>query len=378
MFGDVSLLIAVALLGYNLTAYPYSQAVMRFYPELCHNGTATLFRAAWDDMRIPILVLVALQVAGGAIFLGASGAVTLLAVAIIFYVDVVRTIQTSFFNAARNQRAYSLWSAADVWVRPLAALVAVKWFGPRTVVVLWAYALGVATLVPCFRQPLGTRGEVAPPASERQKLRRALRQYAIPLMPLAITAWISTFGDRYFIRLLLTAPDVGIYAAVYGLSSRPFTIFNAILIQLFRPIYFDHLARGERETARRIFTKWIMLATSVMAAGVVVAHLSKRLVVYLTLNERFRSGVNLIVPIALGHALLCLAQTMNVVSLGNKRPHLATIAEATGAIASLSAIPLIYRYGIIGAAWAVPIYYGLQCVVATFLAAYSNKHHSEA
>ena len=94
----------------------------------------------------------------------------------------------------------------------------------------------------------------------------------------------------------------------------------------------------------------------------------KSVIVSLFLAESYRSAAGLLLPIALGNSFFALSQVSERFLHGQERTDLCLVSRTIGAGMSLVAgVPMIYLYGIQGAAWAVPIYYGCQLATAMFI-----------
>ena len=55
--------------------------------------------------------------------------------------------------------------------------------------------------------------------------------YALPLIPMELIFWVSGLGDRYVIGYLMTASDVGLYAATYLIINEAFNRSAMVLLE---------------------------------------------------------------------------------------------------------------------------------------------------
>jgi len=103
-------------------------------------------------------------------------------------------------------------------------------FGATSISVLSGYLIATILILtflyilPIHR--VGTEQANTPPINIAT-FKQDIWQYALPLIPLAIVGWISTFSDRYIIGALVNVEQVGIYAVAYSLMSLPFTMVQA-------------------------------------------------------------------------------------------------------------------------------------------------------
>lgn len=72
--------------------------------------------------------------------------------------------------------------------------------------------------------------------------------------------------------------------------------------------------------------------------------------------------------IAFGYVLYAIEQVFEQKLLARKRSFAVLVAQIFGAAASIAVtIPLVMRFGMMGAAYACPIYFLIQCMVAALL-----------
>jgi len=89
----------------------------------------------------------------------------------------------------------------------------------------------------------------------------------------------------------------------------------------------------------------------------------------LLLAEPYRVASWLMPWIAAGYGLLLIANLYGRVCYANHDTKAVFVAETTGSVASLIAAAYgVVQFGIAGAAYAVPVYFGAQLIVARVLA----------
>lgn len=136
-----------------------------------------------------------------------------------------------------------------------------------------------------------------------RSLRKEVLAYAWPLIPLELVGWVNTLGDRYVIAYLMTAAEVGIYAAAYTLINEAFNRSNMVLLRTFQPVYFNHFSRGQSEPARKVFRIWMISVVVGGLVGVLALVLLKGWVSELLLAEAYQSAAVLMPIIGMGCAL---------------------------------------------------------------------------
>jgi len=375
-FGHLTLLLGAGSLALGLAVTPQLQAVIRYYPEWYGKGKASLLRLTAVRLLSFRVTAAAAVLAGGwglyAMFTGQAWWAGFLLAALLV-VDAVRSFELALLNAARRQRSSAIIQAADGWARPLLAILAVLLFGQNAEVVLVGYVVGSLLVVTLLRRFMRLEGKEVSPLAEpecavssaQESLAVSIRRYAWPLVPLAIFGWLNGMGDRYIIAGILNMAEIGLYAAAFGLASRPFLMMAGIIELTLRPVLQNAIATGNKmgiEVAKR---RMLLAMVGGSVLGVIGFVLFSELATRLFLAEQYRTAVDLMPWIALGYALyvtstvysrFCYAfdATGSVLSL--------TVVSSLAGIAVL--VPLAIRFGLTGAVFAVPVRFAIELVLA--------------
>jgi O-antigen/teichoic acid export membrane protein len=313
---------------------------------------------------LTLLILATAALGGGRLRLSWPAAALLAA---LVASDVARTFEVNLLNAARRQRPFALWSAAEYWARPALALAAIAVLGATAEAVLLGYVLAAAGLYLFARAATGAAGLAPEATGDVPGMKTAILAYAAPLVPLALASWITSLSDRYFIAAWLGTAPVGVYAAAYGLGSAPFLMAQAAIELSLRPAYFDAVSAGDRVGERGTFRLWLASTAAVCAAGVAAVLVWRDEITALALAPRYREAAELLPWIAAGYALFALGAVFEKPCYAYKRTGLVLAIQAAGAAACLAAVPvLIHLRGLRGAAMAAPAYYGVQLAVAIY------------
>jgi O-antigen/teichoic acid export membrane protein len=372
-YGVVSLATGASILASNLVVAPLTQAAIHFYPGIAADGSA---RELLDSLlrcyrRVaPWAALVA--IAGGLLYVGwgHGSPVLVVLLALQFACDCWRSANLSLLNAARRQQRFALWTAADIWCRPLFGALVVLLVGQSPMAVLAAYVVVSICLVAGFSHRLWPVEALPFRVADRSMaLDARMWSYAIPLVPLGIITWMSTLGDRYIIGGLLSVADAGIYAALYGLSSSPFLIVSGAAEQALRPIYQTAVTRGDNARARRIHTIWLAAVVGICSVGVALFAMGHEIIANLFVGRSFRSAADLMPWIAAGHAIKATSYVFERVcyAFGQTRRVLAIQLCAVSATVILTPAGVI-SLGLKGAAMAVPAFFSVQLATAIFFA----------
>ena len=384
VFGSVTLLSGMAALAVGIFSTPIMQAVLRLYPEYAsQDGVASLRRVALSGLlRRGLWCYLALLcgLVGYGHFYEMSILVGLL-LAAMMATDSIRSLESSLLNAARRQRPFALLSVFEAWGKPLAAVALVQVFGPSVDSVLTGYVVAaIVTLITyyAFVTPEGTTGTAASSA-DRSALEKRVSSYSLPLVPMGILGWVTGVGDRYLIGGLLGVDKVGIYAAIYGLVSRPFLMLGSAVELTFRPIYNKAVVTDSPSEPRKVLRNWLLLLMGAGGIGFVFFTALAPTIVNVLVAEEYRSGARLVPWIAAGYVLLILSYVFEKVCYAYEATHLILLTQLCGALASLGiAFAAIRAWGLIGAAAAVPAYCGLQLLIAALAANWTYSTAQQA
>ncbi len=379
VYGSVTLMIGIATLGQNLFCTPLLQAAYRFYPDTARTENVSGLRYIITGyLKKTSLGLSAAIALGGALYCFISGESFWGICALIGYlvITVAQTLELNLLGAARRQRFVALWEAADAWCKPLLAIIAVTILGATTQSVLAGYVIATSGVYLVIRLlPLQLEGCAEPPKNPTDNtLRKGIMQYAVPLMPLAFVGWVSSLSDRYIIGGLLGLEQVGIYAAAYGLISRPFLMAAGIVSRTLRPVYNESVSENDSHRERRIFRAWLGISLAVNACGVVGILVLKKWIAFFLLAEPYRQSAMLMPWFAAGFSLQALSFVFENYLYTHKHTRGVLLGQTIGAVSSLAAaIPMILAFGLHGAAYACPIYFLFLCIAMLGIKIYYSR-----
>lgn len=385
IYGVVVLAMGIKALAQGLAVGPMMQAALRHYTEYERDeGKGVLRRTVVGALRQPLLWLSAgllLAVGFWSNQIHAGLVLGPLCV-VLFLIDATRTVEVTFLNAARDQRTMSQLVAADAWMRPVGAVIAVSVLGPSAAAVVAGYAVGAAVPLLAF-YALRRTGSSAPLAPQRERAsvvadRARMWLYARPLVLLPLVGWVSGQADRYIVGGLAGLAFAGVYAAVYGLASRPFLVLGNTAELALRQVYYARVSEGNRVTERRIFFLWMVSVSGAALLLVAAVALVHRQIALLLLAPEYRGYSSLMIWIAVGYGLAICGQVVERVCYALRDTRGVLLIEAGGAVLSvIVAVPMVLLFGIRGAAWAVPVYFGLQLCLAAWRAAHALKRRAK-
>jgi O-antigen/teichoic acid export membrane protein len=370
IYGTVSIVLGLVVLGRSQFSLPFAIASMRQYAEAARRDDVDMLKRVvryWLVRSQGIAAALVLLFGVPYCFFRSISLWLPVFTFGLFVVDSEIGLEAAFLNASKQHRIYSLLRGAEAWFRPILAVVLVHLFSASAAVVLVGYLVGGLILVIVITVARSS-GREAITRPVDQELTRRVWRFCLPLFPIAPVEWVSSMSDRYVISGLIGLDAAGIYAASYGLMSQPFLMAGTVVENYYRPHYYDALADNESSSARRILAKWFLLTAVVCVLGLIAVIAFRSLIVSLFLAESYRTATALLFPIALGNALFALSQVSERFLQGQERTDLCLVSRMIGAGMSLAAgIPMIYFYGLPGAAWAVPLYYGCQLASAMLI-----------
>jgi len=374
IFGEVALFNGLIGLGVTLLAYPFISAGVRLLPEYAHGGGKSLLIAGLERVMGRAVFLACLLLALGAtVYVGWRGADAwpFLAAIPLLIVTMRRELGIQLLIGERRQREASLWQTADSLLRPLITISLVLWLGARTELVLLSYCLAglLANLAGARFNRLSDEAHERARSEAQRTAHADILRFALPLIPMEMLSWFNALGDRYVIGYFMTAEDVGLYAAAYTLTNEAFHRAAIVLLRTFQPVYFAHHSHGRRQRAFKTFALWMLAVVSLGVGGVTALMLLKDWVAGLLLAPVYRIAADLMPVIGIGCALQALGTVLAQPLYARKTTRRLLLGRGLGALTAAVALPLMVRaHGLMGAAWAAPIYFGVEAGVMAFVA----------
>ncbi|MDF1553818.1 MAG: oligosaccharide flippase family protein [Deferrisomatales bacterium] len=372
VFGTVALVVGISSLVMGVVCQPLAQGALRFLPDAVATLQPNRFRwLIWTlaARQVGVALLAVLLLGGLWSAFGSGRPLGILALCGLLVIDAARLIGMAFFNAMRWQRIYAGWAVAEAWGRPLAAVLLVIVFGASAEAVLSGYLLASFSSFLLFGVPpllRARRGRVSEEPLSPTVIDTVYR-YARPLMPLGIVGWVNTVSDRYLIAGILGVGQAGIYAAVYGLISRPFLMAQSTLELTLRPLYFEAVTAGDRRREWRLYRRW--LALNVFAGFLLLGIFmgGSDWIVRHLLGARYSSSVTLIPYLAIGHVMLITAYNLNSYLYAHQHTKEMFFISSAGALVSVFLVAsFAATWGLPGAAAACIAYFALQAGISAW------------
>ncbi len=372
IYGQVALLNGFVALGVTLFSYPFICAGMRLVPECLNKSErAALYTVVAGLTTRATALAIVLLVLGGIIYsyFAKSNSLLFMLAGLLLIVTVRRELGIQLLIGERKQRGASLWQTSDSVLRPLLAISLVWWGGQQPEWVLLGYILASLLSNTLWSLVLGSKAEKTERPLITRNFRADVWAYALPLIPMELIFWVNGLGDRYVIGYLMTAVEVGLYAATYMIINEAFNRSAMVLLRIFQPVYFQACAQNQAREAFRILWFWIGCVLALGVVGVSLLLLTKDWVAAFVLAKSYHSAVALMPAIAIGCALHALGTVVSQPLLAKKQTRLLLLGRVCGAVTAVISIPLMVKnYGLVGAAMANPIYFGVEALVLATLA----------
>ncbi len=368
VYGQVVLYSGISTLILSVICVPYWRGASVFWGEAVSQGLEDHFSLFVRRLVTRHLKVAATVVLLAGVYYASWTENSLLAIFMLVFllmIDTARSIEMAFLNAQREQRQYAIWNISEAWIKPLSAVLAVMLLGPRTEVVLGAYAVGSAATFAILNKR-GTqirhlRSDVSP--EKAQDIQRRFWAYARPLMPQGIVGWLSSLADRYILANLVGLHEAGIYSAIQGLISRPFLMAQSLTELTIRPLYFQAVATEQLNKTNSYLYRWVLFNSAVGALLVIFCILSSDLLVRYLLGSAYAQSVSLIPYLAIGHLLLIIGYGLNGYLYAYKYTRHILAFDLLGALLALTISPiLIATQGLRGAAVSCVAVYAIRTI----------------
>jgi O-antigen/teichoic acid export membrane protein len=191
---------------------------------------------------------------------------------------------------------------------------------------------------------------------------KMLLAFGLPLVPSNVGGWILTMADRYFLQLLSTSQEVGLYSLGYKLGM----VILALLVGPFQLAWLPFLfssAKEKRaaETYSRVFTYFVLVA---LFAALVISILAREILMVMS-TPAFHDAYKVVPLVAASYVLWGCHYILAVgIYLEGKTKYLAVLVGGAAILNLGLNYLLIPGYGMMGAATATLVCYALLPVGA--------------
>jgi O-antigen/teichoic acid export membrane protein len=237
-------------------------------------------------------------------------------------------------------------------------------------VVLWLWGVALMIAVWYGLAKIEVRQVAASPMDGN--ILRAAFLFSGPLYLATLGTQITGYADRFLLSSFLSASDAGLYSLVYNLVATGIFFWGSLFSEVLMPYVTEYHNREmlpQRDTMINLMLKYSYLAT--IPAAVLTFGLRSEILQIMARSD-FASA-EAIVPILL---VVPMAMVMvipaNTILLLQERTGLSAAVRFGGAVLNiLLNIALIPRYGMLGAAWASVVGFGVVLILG-YLSVYRS------
>lgn len=378
LFGAFVLLNGVLALLQGVLLQPLAQAALRYYPEYVSRGSAAVLRRhlvavfarRWGWSLVVFGAVGSLDV----VTLKCLSPVTWLLLAGALGLEAWRTIEIILRNAGCRQVSYGAFYAADAIARSAGVVVAAWALSASVESLLFGQCIGGLTVLggssALREREVRTAEENTLSHVEADAIADGMSDFAAPLQWSPILGWVSGLADRYIVGGMLGLGSAGVYAAACGLVSRPMLMIGAVTDATLRQRLYSAAAQHETGVVR--WTLIIWLIANVAASGLValIVTMFSGAIMDLLLAADYRRDAATLVPwVAAGYVLVLLDQVIGRLLYARGRTSAVVgVQAASAALAVLVASVAVWWNGLLGAAMAIPVYFGVQLTLSIVVA----------
>ncbi|GIW56943.1 MAG: hypothetical protein KatS3mg082_3347 [Nitrospiraceae bacterium] len=377
LYGTFVLVNGVLALVQGVAFGPLGQAALRFYPALEVVGGESLLRRQlvavfWRRWQWIAAFCLGAAVVDGLIF-RQVGPVAWVLVAATSGLDAWRTVEIVMHNAARRQGAYASLLAADAIGRPAGTMLMAWAIGPSLESMLLGQAAGALAALTGAR--LVARSDQRSTGYEQgslgsfSDLDQKMNRFAASLVWVPLAGWLSGLADRYVVGSLLGLAQAGIYAAAYGLASRPLLVLGQITEATLRQPVYEAASRRQSLRFRRLLGLWLAVNVMCGVTWVLLLLAGGDIAARWLLASEYRAVAARLFPwIAFGYALVLANQVVErILYVEHRTGTVACLQVAGAALGVVGPVVGAVWFGLEGVAMAVPVYFGLQLILTGFI-----------
>ncbi|MBO0952321.1 lipopolysaccharide biosynthesis protein [Fibrella forsythiae] len=201
-----------------------------------------------------------------------------------------------------------------------------------------------------------------------RRLAEHLRHYCLPLVIQAIFSWLTNYGDRYLVGMLMTETAVGYYSAGYGMGARIAILGAPLLVRQTVKLYANRREGLPVRNTLSMLRKNVALLWLMGGGGIVLLIALLDIIGNLFLSAQYQPGFSVIPLIAVAYLLLTTSQLIEASFMAYEKTKYILANSVCTALSNISLnMLLIPPFGIQGAAYAMILSMLVQCLIATGL-----------
>ncbi|MEJ2253380.1 MAG: flippase [Nitrospirota bacterium] len=378
-YGLLGIITTTVFIASAVTKMGFPSASVRFYSEYDAQKRVGALYSTIFFTSVPVALALAVVISVAAVALGKTegwdrnAVILVLVAAVLIVLRSTNDNLTSFLRAEQRTKLYNAITAISRY----ASLAAGIFFVVVMMKGLKGFLFGQVLVsflmlgVLLFLSRPGTllRWKHFSKATLRDSL-----NFGLPLIGAELGILVLNYADRYLIHYYLGSVPLGLYTAGYNLGTYVTDVVVQPINYAMVPIYMGILVNKGEEETRRFLTKtfriFVLLIFPVMFGFIAVG---KDLLVVLA-SDKYVGAAPVLSYVVLGQVMHASTLILNTGLFIRKKTHVVTAATIFACVANVALnVFLIPRYGIVGAAQATLVSYGLFAIVITY---YSFKQFS--
>ena len=178
--------------------------------------------------------------------------------------------------------------------------------------------------------------------------------YSKPLVLQKIFGWSINNADKYIVAFFLGTSTAGQYAPIVSLVSMLYLTANETINIIFRPYYFDFIAKNKKKAGKKVIKLYALLLLAISITFITIFTLFNQQIVSLVLGENFRKYYYLLPMISIGFTFLICGYLFQTICLAHKQTWAVFKIESIAAVANLIFLPImVFNFGINGIPFAI-------------------------
>ncbi|MEM9357042.1 MAG: oligosaccharide flippase family protein [Pseudomonadota bacterium] len=357
VFGGASLMTGVMVFVVSGLIAPVTQCHVRYQAEYTQEGHGD--RYAWTMM---LLALATSVVAASLVMLAllfvaemrAGAGLTILPIVLAWALaTAIRSIIVGRLNAERRQRDYSQYLALEALLVLLLTAAALS-LSVTVEAILFGQVAGMSlTFCLLWHVPCKPRKEVREKSDFLRRVRGKIISYGVPFSVIFRLEWLVNQSDRYILGMYLDLAAVGVYAAAFGLASRPSIITATIISDHLRPALFSS-QKTSPIVAAKFVRFWLLLQFVCSLLIVLGFYTLGESLAQLMLAEPYRNGApELMIWISAAYGIRAIALVLENCAYAFEQSRRIALAKGVPVVVGISmALLLVPQSGAAGAAMA--------------------------
>ena len=253
----------------------------------------------------------------------------------------------TYFRNTGNAKAFARCELFDGIATAIVSLVLVAYLRVGVVGLVWGH-IAATTLVLLI---LGYRFLRTLPVRGSWPILLDSLRLSLPLTPRIFFGVLGTQADKYLIGLLGSTGGVGIYSIGQRFGNLVF-LFMTALQNVFGPRVYQLMFELDERGGRAIGAYLTPFAYLSVAPALVLSLFAEELVAVLT-PASFRGAAPILMVFSIYFAILFFGKINGNQLIFRRKTHITSLLTLAGIVLSLAfSVPMILRWGVIGAAYA--------------------------